>query len=109
MARIVQGDAYYIEFQILDEDKIVIPISMIDNVSITIGGLRKTYASAGADNDILYDSDRDVWQYPMSQSESLQWPTSVDVDVYVELIDGSVIGRRLPHIQVTPAQIKEAF
>jgi len=63
----MQGDAYNIQFIIIRDDNTIVTPSMISEVEIVIGTLRKTYSSG----IITYSEYDQNWLFPISQSESL--------------------------------------
>ena len=62
-----QGDKYFITFSIVDDDGNPVPPSGLENVSMTIGNITKTLA----DGAIGWDSENEVYTYPLTQAESI--------------------------------------
>ena len=69
LMRIQQGDQYAIPFPIYVGDALATPEN-VAGVRIKINDTMHDYP----DGELSYDSDRNVWQYPLSEENTMSWP-----------------------------------
>lgn len=62
-----QGNQFYLEFQIEDENEQLLDITSILKVQFVIGNLLKTYD--GISNEVLYDNDNKIFKVWVTEEE----------------------------------------
>ena len=101
---IMQGDAYNLPVDILNEENIAVTPADVADVEISIGSLRKTYAAG----DITYDAGQ--WIFPLTQEETFKMlPRRVKVQIRVKWLDGSVEGADLGYKNILESMSKEVL
>ena len=101
---IMQGDAYNLPVDILNEENIAVTPADVADVEISIGSLRKTYAAG----DITYDAGQ--WIFPLTQEETFKMlPRRVKVQIRVKWRDGSVEGTDLGYKNILESMSKEVL
>ena len=102
----MQGDSYSLEIEILTADGTLVTDTDVSNVEITIGHLRKTYASGA----VRYDSASGAWKFPMSQEETFRYPPSgVRGQVRIVWNNGDVEGVTIDGIRVKESISREVL
>lgn len=94
MAYIMQGDEYGIQIFLEREDGTEITPADVEDVEITIGNHRKTYAN----EEVSYDGE--AWVFPLTQAMSFAFRSKVRCQVRVKFSGGDVIGRFLQNVDV---------
>ncbi len=103
---IMQGDAYNLPVDILNEENIAVTPADVADVEISIGSLRKTYAAG----DIIYNADTGKWIFPLTQEETFKMlPRRVKVQIRVKWFDGSVEGTDLGYKNILESMSKEVL
>ena len=102
----MQGDAYNLKIEILNEDQDVVTPEAVSDVEITIGSLRKTYAS----EEVTYDEGLERWLFPLTQEETFRFtPARVKAQVRVVWNNGNVEGVSLGTVNVLESISKEVL
>ena len=82
-----QGNQFYLEFQIEDENEQLLDITSILKVQFVIGGLIKTYD--GISNEVLYDNDNKIFKVWVTEEETFEFDKQVKMDARI-LFKGEV-------------------
>lgn len=100
----MQGDAYGLTIEILNDKGEVVTDENVSEVEVMIGSLRKTYA----DNEITFSDDK--WTVHLSQNETFQLQAAhVKAQVRVKWSSGNVEGADLGLINVRESLSKEVL
>lgn len=91
----MQGDSYGIQIDILKSDGTAVTTSDVSDVEISIGSLKKTYASG----EVSYSDGK--WIMPVTQEETFGLPSAY-VPAQVRVVDknGNVEGVSLGEILI---------
>ena len=76
-----QGNQFYLEFQIEDENGTLLDISSILKVQFVIGNLTKTYD--GISNEVLYDNVNKIFKVWVTEEETFEFDKQVKMDARV--------------------------
>ena len=76
-----QGNQFYLEFQIEDENEQLLDITSILKVQFVIGNLVKTYD--GTSKEVLYDSLNKVFKVWVTEEETFKFDKQVKMDARV--------------------------
>ena len=76
-----QGNQFYLEFQIEDENEQLLDITSILKVQFVIGGLIKTYD--GISNEVLYDNDNKIFKVWVTEEETFEFDKQVKMDARI--------------------------
>ena len=82
-----QGNQFYLEFQIEDENEQLLDITSILKVQFVIGGLVKTYD--GISNEVLYDNVNKIFKVWVTEEETFEFDKQVKMDARI-LFKGEV-------------------
>ena len=82
MKLMTRGDAGYVPLKIKS-----FAMADVESIEFTIHNISKMYRSDGS-GEVTYDSDRGVFNFPISQAESLALPdTNVGIQARVMFVD----------------------
>ncbi len=82
MKLMTRGDAGYVPLKIKS-----VAMADVESIEFTIHNISKMYRSDGS-GEVTYDSDRGVFNFPISQAESLALPdTNVGIQARVMFVD----------------------
>lgn len=102
----MQGDAYGLNIVLLYPDKTAVKAEDVSDVEITIGYLRKTYASG----QVTFNEETGKWVFPMTQEETFRFPvTRVKAQARIVWPGGGVEGVSLGTINVLESISKEVL
>ena len=73
-----QGNQFYLEFQIEDENEQLLDITSILKVQFVIGNLVKTYD--GISNEVLYDNVNKIFKVWVTEEETFEFDKQVKMD-----------------------------
>ena len=76
-----QGNQFYLEFQIEDENGTLLDISSILKVQFVIGNLTKIYDGVG--NEVIYDSINKIFKVWVTEEETFKFDKQVKMDARV--------------------------
>lgn len=76
-----QGNQFYLEFQIEDENEQLLDITSILKVQFVIGGLVKTYD--GISNEVLYDNVNKIFKVWVTEEETFEFDKQVKMDARI--------------------------
>ena len=76
-----QGNQFYLEFQIEDENEQLLDITSILNVQFVIGNLLKTYD--GISNEVLYDNVNKIFKVWVTEEETFKFDKQVKMDARI--------------------------
>lgn len=100
----MQGDSCGLSIEILNADGAAVTPDDVSNVEVTIGYLRKTYASG----EITYADGK--WIFPLTQEETFKFPAArVKAQVRVVWVNGNVEGTVLDSVNVRESMSKEVL
>ncbi len=100
----MQGDSYGLTIDVLNADDEAVTPDDVSDVEVTIGNLRKTYASG----EVTYSDGK--WVFPLTQEETFKFPAArVKAQVRVVWANGDVEGTVLDPINVRESMSKEVL
>ena len=76
-----QGNQFYLEFQIEDENGALLDTASILKVQFVIGNLVKTYDGVG--NEVIYDSLNKVFKVWVTEEETFKFDKQVKMDARI--------------------------
>ena len=76
-----QGNQFYLEFQIEDENGTLLDISSIVKVQFVIGNLTKIYD--GVSDEVIYDSINKIFKVWVTEEETFKFDKQVKMDARV--------------------------
>ena len=76
-----QGNQFYLEFQIEDENGALLDIASILKVQFVIGDLIKTYDGVG--DEVIYDSINKIFKVWVTEEETFKFDKQVKMDARV--------------------------
>ena len=76
-----QGNQFYLEFQIEDENGALLDTASILKVQFVIGNLIKTYDGVG--DEVIYDSINKIFKVWITEEESFKFDKQVKMDARV--------------------------
>ena len=76
-----QGNQFYLEFQIEDENEQLLDITSILKVQFVIGDLIKTYDGVG--DEVKYDSVNKIFKVWVTEEETFKFDKQVKMDARV--------------------------
>ena len=76
-----QGNQFYLEFQIEDENEQLLDITSILKVQFVIGNLVKTYD--GISNEVLYDNVNKIFKVWLTEEETFEFDKQVKMDARI--------------------------
>lgn len=76
-----QGNQFYLEFQIEDENGALLDTASILKVQFAIGDLIKTYD--GVSNEVIYDSINKIFKVWVTEEETFKFDKQVKMDARV--------------------------
>ena len=76
-----QGNQFYLEFQIEDENEQLLDITSILKVQFVIGNLVKTYD--GISNEVLYDNVNKIFKVWVTEEETFEFDKQVKMDARI--------------------------
>ena len=100
---IMQGDAYDVAFELLDEDGAVLSPVDIDLLEFMIGELRFTYPE-----EIVSDEADGAFVLRLTQERTFALPAGyLPVQMRIKALNGGVYGQwQLPSVRVIPSRSK---
>lgn len=76
-----QGNQFYLEFQLTDENDNPLNIDTILKVQFNIDKLTKTYD--GVNTDVSYDNDRKIFKVWVTEKETFEFERNVKMDARI--------------------------
>lgn len=76
-----QGNQFYLEFQIEDENEKLLDISSVLKVQFTIGNLIKTYD--GSSDEVLYDNINKIFKIWLTEAETFEFENQIKMEARV--------------------------
>ena len=88
-----QGNQFYLEIQISDENDIILNISSVEKVQFNFGDITKIYD--GNNLDVTYDNEKQMFKVYLTEQDTFTIQNVVKVDCRVlfknKLIEGSYV------------------
>jgi hypothetical protein len=84
-----QGNQFYLEFQLVDNDKNILTNTNVAKIVFYIGDLKRTYTPEST--EVTYDESKQCYKIWLTEAETLQFKT-VDVDARVLFTTGEILG-----------------
>lgn len=76
-----QGNQFYLEFQIEDENNNLLDIASVLKVQFVIDKLIKTYD--GSSKDVLYDDEKKIFKVWITEKETFNFNESIKMDARI--------------------------
>ena len=73
-----EGNQFYLDFQIVDENDNLLDINSILKIQFTIGNLTKEYD--GINENVIYNSEQKIFKVWLTVDETLKFVDMVNVD-----------------------------
>lgn len=100
----MQGDAYLLGINILNNAGMPVTPADVADVEITIGHLKKKYSDAA----ISYSNG--VWMFPLSQAETFGcMPAAPKAQVRIKWVNGVIEGKPLHGVRIDESISKEVL
>lgn len=84
-----QGNQFYLEFQIVDNDENILTNTNVAKIVFYIGNLKRIYTPGGS--EVTYDEDKQCYKIWLTEAETLQFET-VDVDARILFDNNEILG-----------------
>lgn len=101
-----QGNQFYLEFQIVDNDKNVLTNKNVAKIVFYIGGLKRTYTPEST--EVTYDSEKQCYDIWLTEAETLQFET-IDVDARILFTTGEILGCYKTQLYFNEVLVKESI
>lgn len=103
---IMQGDQVVVALTLTNDDGDTITDYGVEEVVVTIGSIEVKMT----DGDVEYDSENEVWTFPITQEASLAQAAGMErMQVRVKFTDGSVCGANVATVFILPAKNTEVL
>ena len=76
-----EGNQFYLEFQIVDENDNLLDINSVLKVQFTIGNLTKQYD--GSNEGVIYDSANNRFKVWLTEDETFEFNDIIDVEARI--------------------------
>lgn len=89
-----QGNQFYLEFQIYDNDGQILTNVGVKKIVFYIGNLKKTYKKDVEldEVEVIYDEENKCFDIWLTEAETLQFPGLIDVDARILFDSGVILG-----------------
>lgn len=94
-----QGNQFYLEVQIFDNEDTLLDISSVDKVQFTIGNLVKTY-TLFEDSKVEYDKSSNAFKIWLTEQETFAFDNLTRIDVRVLFKNKTIMGSVIQTIDV---------
>lgn len=84
-----QGNQFYLEFQIVDNDGNILTNDHVAKIVFYIGGLKRTYTPSSS--EVTYDEDKQCFKIWLTEAETLQFEM-IDVDARILFDNDEILG-----------------
>lgn len=101
-----QGNQFYLEFQIVDNDGIVLTNKNVEKVVFYIGNLKRIYTPEST--EVTYDSEKQCYDIWLTESETMQFET-VNVDARILFTTGEILGCYKTQLYFNEIMVKESI
>lgn len=101
-----QGNQFYLEFQIVDNDKNVLTNENVEKIVFYIGNLKRTYTSTST--EVTYDSGKKCYDIWLTEAETMQFET-IDVDARILFTTGEIMGCYKTQLYFNEIMVKESI
>ena len=102
----MQGDAYMLGIEVLNNAGNPVTPNDVTDVEITIGHLTKRYRKL----ELLYDEGMHLWLFPLSQKETFgYWPSQLKSQIRVFWTNGIIEGKPIYGIRIDESMSKEVL
>ena len=107
---VTRGDQYYLQVEILSDGELL-NTDNVSEVEITIADLVKTAikTSTGFTGDVVYESDKKLFLFPLTQEESFCLPKKTEVQARIKYQDNNVVASDISILEVDKSLSKEAL
>lgn len=103
---IMQGDQVLVALTLTNDEGDIITDYGVEEVVVTIGSIEVKMT----DGDVAYDSEEEVWMFPILQEQSLAQAAGMErMQVRVKFSDGSVCGANVATVFILPAKNTEVL
>ena len=100
----MQGDAYLLGINILNNAGMPVTPADVADVEITIGHLKKKYSAA----ELSFNNG--IWMFPLTQKETFEcMPASTKAQVRIKWANGVIEGKPLYGIRIDESVSKEVL
>lgn len=91
---LTQGDSYRLPIS-LEVNSNDIDLAVVGLIEFSVGALTKKYP-----DEVTYDTERKVFLFPLTQSETFRMQGSVPYQCRIKFSDGNVLGTPIYHANV---------
>ena len=85
-----QGNQFYLDVQIYDENDSLLDIDLVSKVQFNIGILTKTYD--GVSEEVVYDKENNTFKVWIYEEESFEFDTNTKMDARILFNNDSIEG-----------------
>ena len=101
-----QGNQFYLEFQIVDNDGHIMPNENVAKIVFYIGNLKRTYTPTST--EVTYDGDKQCYDIWLTEAETMQFET-VDVDARILFNTDEIFGCYKTKLYFNEIMVKESI
>lgn len=85
-----EGNQFYLELQICDENNELLDINTVQKIQFNIGNLTKIYD--GTNEDIIYDDENKIFKIWLTEEETFKFKDMVNIEARILFKDNNAIG-----------------
>ena len=100
-----EGNQFYLEFQIVDENDNLLDINSVLKVQFTIGNLTKQYD--GSNEGVIYDSANNRFKVWLTEDETFEFNDIIDVEARILFKNNTIMGTLINTLDVLPTLVQE--
>lgn len=101
-----QGNQFYLEFQIVDNNKNILTDEGVKKIVFYIGELKRTYTPDS--EEVIYDKDKKCFKIYLTEEETLDFEM-VDLDARILFNNNEILGCYKSKIYFNEALVKESI
>lgn len=85
-----QGNQYYLELQVINDNNELLDVSIITKVVFTIGNLTKIYSENS--DEVSYDEDKKCFKIWLTEEETFNFDQKIRLEARISFINNNVVG-----------------
>ena len=89
-----QGNQFYLEVQVFDEDDNFLDVSSVNKIQFNIGELTKTYDGIQA-SDVTYDNENSCFKIWLTEDETFKMSQTIKIDVRILFKNDVTLGSEI--------------
>lgn len=88
-----QGNQFYLELQIIDENNELLDVTGVSKVQFNLGELTKVYSSDS--NDVTYNEDNKVFKIWLTEDETFLMRQTIKIDARILFKNDVILGSEI--------------